>query len=54
MVTDKPNVSNPCIEINAIREKLGDDYANSLPVLHAISGCDTTPRLPGRRMLCMI
>ena len=45
MVTDKPNVSNPCIDINAIRENLGDEYAYSLPVLHAISGCETTPRL---------
>ena len=47
MVTDKPNANYPCIYINAIRDELGDEYANCLPVLHAISGCDTTSRLHG-------
>ena len=47
MVTDKGGAKNPCININAIRAKLGDEYAKFLPVLHAISGCDTTSRLHG-------
>ena len=47
MVTEKEKAKNPCININAIRAKLGDEYAKFLPVLHAISGCDTTSQLHG-------
>ena len=44
MVTDKQNAINPCLDIKAIRSKLDDDFAKCLPVLHAMSGCDTTSR----------
>jgi hypothetical protein len=47
MVTEKQNAKHPCLDINAIRDKLGDEYARFLPVLHAISGCDTTSKLYG-------
>ena len=44
MVTDKQNAINPCLDSKAIRSKLDDDFAKCLPVLHAMSGCDTTSR----------
>ena len=44
MVTDKQNAKNPCLDIKAIKSKLDNDCAEYLPVLHAISGCDTTSR----------
>ena len=44
MVTDKQNAKNPCLDIKAIKSKLGNDIAKYLPVLHAISGCDTTSK----------
>ena len=47
MVTDKQNAKHLCLDINAIRDKLGDEYARFLPVLHAISGCDTRSKLYG-------
>ena len=47
MVTDKTNAKYSCLDIKAIRNKLGDECAKYLPVLHAISGCDTTSKLYG-------
>ena len=45
MVTEKQNDNNLCLDINAIRDKIGEEYAQILPVLHATSGCDTTSKL---------
>ena len=47
MITDKQNAKYPCLDIQAIRSKLGEEIAPILPVLHAISGCDTTSKLFG-------
>ena len=47
MVTEKQNAKHPWLDINAIRDKIGEEYAQFLPVLHAISGCDTTSMLYG-------
>ena len=44
MVTDKKNAKHPCLDINAIRSQLGNDCVQYLPLLHAISGCDTTSK----------
>ena len=47
MITEKHNAKHPCLDVKAIRSKLGDDCAKYLPVIHAISGCDTTSKLFG-------
>lgn len=47
MITDKQNAKNKCLDIKAIRIKLGEEISPILPVLHAISGCDTTSKLFG-------
>ena len=48
MVTEKKNAKNSCLHINHIRKelvkKLGEECAIHLPVIHAISGCDTTSK----------
>ena len=44
MVTEKTTSKHPLIDIKAIREKLGEECAKVLPVIHAISGCDTTSK----------
>ena len=45
MVTEKQNDNHLCLDINAIRDKIGEEYAQFLPVLHEISGCNTTSKL---------
>ena len=47
MITEKHNAKHPCLDVKAIRSKLGDDCAEYLPVIHAISGCATTSKLFG-------
>jgi hypothetical protein len=36
-----------CLNINELRESLGQQIMHYLPFLHAIAGCDTTSRLFG-------
>ena len=47
MITEKTNSKHPILDIKSIRDKLGNDCAKCLPVIHAISGCDTTSKLFG-------
>ena len=47
MITEKKNAKRSILDINEIRRNLGDECAKSLPVIHAISGCDTTSKLYG-------
>ena len=47
MITEKQNAKHHCLDINAIRSKLGDECAQWLPAIHAMSGCDTTSKLFG-------
>ena len=47
MITEKRNAKHPILDIKSIRDKLGNDCAKCLPVIHAISGCDTTSKLFG-------
>ena len=47
MITDKQTAKHPFLDIKGIRNNLGHEIASCLPVLHAISGCDTTSKLFG-------
>ena len=47
LLTEKQNAKHPCLDIIAIRSKLGDECSQYLPVIHAMSGCDTTSKLYG-------
>ena len=44
MITGKENAKHPCLDIKDIRNNLGDECAPYLPVIHAMSGCDTTSK----------
>ena len=44
MISERKNSKHPFLDINAIWDKHGDDIAKCHPVIHAISGCDTTPK----------
>ena len=44
MITEKTNSKHPILDIKSIRDKLGNDCAKCLSVMHAISGCDTTSK----------
>ena len=44
MITEKKNSKHPILDINYIRDKLGNDCAKCPSVMHAISGCDTTSK----------
>ena len=39
--------NHPCLDIIAIRKKLADECSQYLPVIHAMSGCDTKSKLYG-------
>ena len=47
MITEKLNAKDPCLDIKAIKSKLGDECSQYIPVIHARSGCDTTSKLFG-------
>ena len=47
MIAEKLNAKDPCLDIKAIISKLGDECPQYIPVIHAISGCDTTSKLFG-------
>ena len=44
MITEKQNAKHPCLDIKDIRNNLGDECAQYLPVIHAMSSCDTTSK----------
>ena len=41
MLREKLNVIYACLEIDAIKNKLGDECAQFLPIIHVVYGCDT-------------
>ena len=45
MITEKQNAKHPCLDIKAIRSRFGENCVQYLPVIHAMSGCDTTSKL---------
>ena len=45
MVSQKSNMKHPIWNIAEISSQLGEECCRYLPFMHALRGCDTTPRL---------